>query len=117
MRVRFTRDYAAHIEGQYRVENFRAGQEFSGPYAAQLVAGGCPVEVLDAAPAPEPEPDDDPDTDGADVDGDGVPDGSARQILDWVGEDPQRAAAAVTAEQGRDKPRAGLLAALAKLSD
>jgi hypothetical protein len=57
-----------------------------------------------------------------DVDGDGVPDGSARQVTDWVnrGEDADevrdRAAMALAAERGKgDDARSTLIAALEKL--
>jgi N-methylhydantoinase B/oxoprolinase/acetone carboxylase alpha subunit len=46
---------------------------------------------------------------------DGVPDGSAAQVLEWTGADPDRAAAALAAEQAREKPRVGLVAELSKL--
>lgn len=95
MRVRFTRDYTAHIEGQYRVDLFRKGDEFEGTFAQRLVDGGCPVEVLD---------------------GDGVPDGSAAEVLDWVGDDADRAGAALVVETARDKPRSTLIASLEKLT-
>lgn len=112
MRVRFTRDYAAHIEGSYRVENFKAGQEFDGPFAQQLLDCGCPVEVREA---PE-QVVDDPDGPGVDLDGDGIPEGSAPQVLTWVGDDIERANRALEAEQVKDKPRAGLITALTKLT-
>lgn len=51
-----------------------------------------------------------------DLDGDGVPDGNAKEVLDWVGEDRDRAAAALVAEATRDKPRSTLVAALEKLA-
>lgn len=62
-----------------------------------------------AAPAPV-----DADED-VDLDGDGVPDGAAPGVLTWVGEDSQRAAAALDAERARDKPRSSLITALEKL--
>lgn len=111
MRVRFTSDYAAHIEGQYRVDQFVAGQEFDGPFAGQLLRAGCPVEVIEADPEPEPE------GPAVDTDGDGVPDGSIKQVLAWVGDDAARAAAALAAETAKgDAARAGLLTALGRLT-
>lgn len=62
------------------------------------------------------QPDDDPEGPGVDVDGDGVPEGNAAQILDWVGADTNRAGAALQAEHGRDKPRTTLIAALERLA-
>lgn len=61
------------------------------------------------------EPDPAPDGPVVDVAGDGVPDGSAKDVLAWVDGDPERATAAWDAEQARDKPRATLLADLTKL--
>lgn len=40
---------------------------------------------------------------------DPVPDGTAADVLAWVGEDPARARAAVAAEERRDRPRATLI--------
>lgn len=52
-----------------------------------------------------------------DLDGDGVPDGTANQILDWVGEDKERAAAALAAEEAKgDAARSTLVAKLTKLA-
>jgi len=51
-----------------------------------------------------------------DLDGDGVPDGTAAEVLEWVGDDPDRAAAALKAEGERDKPRTTLVSALEKLA-
>lgn len=44
---------------------------------------------------------------------DEVPDGPADKVLAWVGDDPERALAALLAEQARDKPRATLIDQLA----
>lgn len=107
MRVRFTENYTAHIEGQYRVDTFTAGQEFDGDFAQRLVDSGCPVEVLD----------EDPDGPGVDTDGDGVPEGSAKQVLEWVGDDKERAAMALDIEQAKgDNARSTLVASLTKLA-
>lgn len=51
-----------------------------------------------------------------DLDGDGVPDGTAAEVLAWVGDDPDKAGAALVAESARDKPRSTLIAALEKLA-
>ncbi|MEV0993426.1 hypothetical protein [Nonomuraea sp. NPDC050202] len=66
-------------------------------------------EVLTAPPAPavpslaNPEPDDVHDE---------VPDGTVDDVLGWVGDDPDRARAALEAEEARDKPRSTLVARL-----
>lgn len=41
-----------------------------------------------------------------------VPEGTANEVLDWVGDDPARAQQALAAEQARDKPRSTLIAKL-----
>lgn len=61
-------------------------------------------------------PADDPAEPVGDLDGDGVPDGNAKEVLDWVGEDRDRAGAALVAETARDKPRSTLVAALEKVA-
>ncbi len=69
--------------------------------------------------APPPSPDGgDSATDGAGGDSgeDPVPEGSAKQILDWVSADRDRAARALALERGRgDDARSTLVAALEKL--
>jgi hypothetical protein len=47
---------------------------------------------------------------------DAVPEGSADAVLAWAGTDPARAAAALAAERGREKPRSTLVTALEKLA-
>lgn len=47
---------------------------------------------------------------------DEVPDGTAEEVLAWVGDDAARAAAAIAAEEARDKPRKTLLGQLGKLT-
>lgn len=73
----------------------------SGEFANYLLATGAPVEELADGPA-------------VDLDGDGVPDGTIAQVLEWVGNDPARAARALEAEQA-GKNRATLTDALTKL--
>lgn len=52
-----------------------------------------------------------------DLDGDGVPDGTANQVLEWVGSDRERAAAALAAEHAKgDAARSSLVAKLEKLT-
>ena len=87
----------------YQVHDLAAGDVIpDGEFAAHLLATGSPVvEQADATP---------------DVDGDGVPDGSAKDVLGWVGNDPARAALALQAEGRRDAPRKTLTAELEKLA-
>jgi hypothetical protein len=98
--VRVTRSCRVYFN--YAVEALVEGQEVpAGEFADFLLAGDAPVVVLD---------------DGTpDVDGDGVPDGTAKDVTDWVGDDPDRAVLALAFEQARDKPRTTLVAALEKL--
>lgn len=57
-----------------------------------------------------------PEEPAVDLDGDGVPDGTAKQVTDWVGTDRDRAAQALAAERGKgDDARSTLVAALEKL--
>jgi hypothetical protein len=46
-----------------------------------------------------------------------VPAGSAAEVLEWVGEDRERAAAALAAEQARSSPRKTVLARLDELAE
>jgi hypothetical protein len=45
-----------------------------------------------------------------------VPDGTAADVLAWVGEDRGRARQALTVEQARPKPRTSLVAKLDKIA-
>ena len=62
-------------------------------------------------PAAVAEEDEAPPGDGA---GGEVPDGTADDVLGWVGDDPGRAAQALAVEEGRDHPRSTLVAKLRK---
>lgn len=84
----------------YQVWNLVAGEQVDGALADYLLATGSPVEPVGPA---------------VDVDGDGVPDGTAAQILEWVGTDPERAVAARDAEVKREPSRVTVIAALEKL--
>lgn len=71
-----------------------------------------PVEVGDDAVVEDGE-----EGPAEDVDGDGVPDGTANQVLAWVGEDKERAAAALAAEVAKgDDARSSLVAKLSRLA-
>jgi hypothetical protein len=87
----------------YQVWDLAKGEQVDGGLADYLLETGSPVEELGAGPP-------------ADTDGDGVPDGTITQVQEWVGEDRDRAALALAAEQARgDKARGTLVAALDKL--
>jgi hypothetical protein len=102
--VRVTRDTRVYYN--HSVESLVTGQEIpAGEFADYLLAGGAPVEAIEATDAPPV----------GDLDGDTVPDGAAAEVLTWVGDDPTRAATALTAEQQRERPRTTLITALEKL--
>lgn len=97
------------------------GDELEGDFADFLVAGGAPVEPAGAAEAPEPAAppaDDPPDNPPAGEEPGGELDisGTAADVLEWVGDDPQRAAEARAAESAKDKPRSTLLQKLDAIS-
>lgn len=71
---------------------------------------GHDYTVVDEAPEPaEPV--------GNPLEGDGVPAGTATKILDWVGDDKDRAAAALDAERAKGEgARSSLVAKLEKLA-
>lgn len=46
-----------------------------------------------------------------------VPEGTAKEILEWVGDDPERAERAIAIEKTEKKPRTTLLADLSKVVD
>lgn len=62
-----------------------------------------PEQKRDLAPAPES--------------GDGMPEGNIKEVLDWVGDDKSRAAAATAAEKRSDDPRPTLINKLKKVLD
>jgi hypothetical protein len=100
------------------------GEGFDGEFADFLITGGAPVEPAGADKSPEPaapqRPEDPPA--GPESDSDPEPDGepgdelditgTAADVLEWVGDDPQRAAEARAAESAKDKPRSTLLTKL-----
>jgi hypothetical protein len=51
----------------------------------------------------------------SEADAESVPDGTAEDVLAWVGDDSDRAVAALEAEEKRDKPRGTLIAKLEKV--
>jgi hypothetical protein len=69
---------------------------------------------IDLGPA-QPEPDPVAEGSAESGSGDQVPDGTIAEVLDWVGDDSDRAVAALEAEEARDQPRSTLVAALEKV--
>lgn len=105
----------------YGIVGFAKGEEVSGGFALHLLETGAEVEPADeaaeewlaAAKASEEEPVEEPDAPPAELD----IDGTAAAVLAWVGEDPERAAEALEAEQAKEKPRSTLVKQLEKLAD
>lgn len=108
------------------IQTWEPGEEAIGDLARHLLDNSPEgsVEVLEADAEPEKaeEPDagaEDNADDGAQAedDGDGPPvDGTIDQLMAWVGDDPDRAAVALTAEQAKDKPRSTVVKRLAALA-
>jgi hypothetical protein len=120
------------LKSQYRDLGVVAAPETVEP--AGGLAESAPAE---GAREPQPtgadlgDPEDDP-ADGSDeggddsaaddpapkdlADGSEVPAGGAKEILGWVGDDPDRARRALDAEQARDKPRSTLVSTLTKVA-
>lgn len=70
----------------------------------------------DPNPAPALKPERDSGVEGSPESGSGeVPDGNRDAVLAWVGDDPDRAVAALEAEELREQPRTTLVAALEKV--
>jgi hypothetical protein len=130
MRVRIVKPFAAYWN--YAIQEFKEGDEFDGDLARHLADNGPgkSVEVLEADPEPEVEPDEDPEDEVEDnEDDDPGPedpepadapfpaDGTSADILAWVGDDLERAAVALEAEQAKDKPRSTLVKQLEKLAE
>jgi hypothetical protein len=113
MRVSILKDTKAYWE--YAVREFKKGEELLGDLARHLLDNTPEgtVEVLERDPEPEvveapapvegEDPDEVPDADGPPVDG------TIDVLMTWVGEDPERAARALVAEQAKDKPRATVI--------
>lgn len=74
--------------------------------------GGTGLRGDELARADEPST---ADAEPDEADGDEVPDGTAKEVLAWVGSDPDRARRALQAEQQREDPRSGLTGALEKV--
>ena len=113
-RVRVTEPFSTYYEGV--PQSFAAGDVLEGPIADFLYVGGSAVEPIGEEDDPPAQADGTKEPRPAGGGGDIVPDGSAKDVLDWVGSDPDRARAAETAERAKDKPRSTLLADLGKIT-
>ncbi|MCK2242152.1 MULTISPECIES: hypothetical protein [unclassified Crossiella] len=73
-------------------------------------------ELLGEHSEPVPPAETDPAADGEEVDEDPVPEGTAEEVLAWVGEDTERARLALEHEQARERPRVTLSKELERLA-
>jgi hypothetical protein len=115
MRARVLENIAPYWN--YGIHPLKKNDEVTGELAVYLVSTHSPVEPVDdearalleapqegSAPAADAPPTE------LDIDG------TAADVLAWVGEDPDRAGEALEAEQAKDKPRSTLLRQLEKLA-
>lgn len=120
MRVRVTKPFTAYWN--YSVTEFPEGAELEGDQArhfADNAPEGC-IDVLEADPEPEPEAQEPESEQGekAVPEGDEPPvDGTIDDLMAWVDGNPQRAAAALEAEQAKDKPRSTVVKRLSAMAD
>lgn len=124
MRVRVVKEFEAYWN--YAITKFREGAELDGDLARHCVdnAPKGAVEVTEA----DPEPVDrdlngtgdgaqDPASSDGGAGGDEPPvDGTIDALMEWVGDDKERATRALEAEQGKDKPRSTVVKRLSSLA-
>jgi hypothetical protein len=123
MRVRVLEDIRAYWE--YAVRDFRKGEELLGDLARHIAANapGGTVELLESDPAPAPvqvpDPDPAPSAGPGGSPADDVPpvDGTIDDLMTWVGDDKDRAARALIAEQAKDKPRSTVVKRLGGVTE
>lgn len=118
MRVRMVK--AARAYWNYAVQEFKEGEEYLGDLARHLTDNTPEgtVEVLEA----DPEPVTEPETPAEPLEpvipvGDEPPvDGTIDDLMVWVDDDKGRAAAALSAEQAKDKPRSTVVKRLTAMA-
>lgn len=116
MRARVLEDIAPYWN--YGMHPLKEGDEVDGELAAYLVSTHSPVEPLDddaralLEPPAEEQDSGGPEEPPAELD----IDATAKEVLAWVGDDPERAAEALAAEQAKDSPRSTLVKQLEKLA-
>ncbi|MGI5408727.1 hypothetical protein ACQEV9_18275 [Streptomyces chartreusis] len=122
MRVVVREAFTAYINMQ--PEDFTPGQKIKGDTAVTLLRSGAAVDPDDDDAAdlaeqlhgdtdgqgPEPDPDPDPPQELS-------PDAPVKEVLAWVGDDPDRASEALELEQAKDQPRSTLVKQLEKIAD
>lgn len=77
-------------------------------------AKGSKGATKEAPPAPEPVAEEQPQVEEEQVEEE-VPEGTTAEILGWVGDDQDRAQAALDKEEEDDSPRKGLTSELSKI--
>ncbi|MGW4784226.1 hypothetical protein [Streptomyces sp. NPDC004230] len=117
MRAKVLENIAPYFN--YGVHPLKKDDEVTGELAAYLVSTHSPVEPLDddarallEASPQEPEqetPVEAPEE--LDING------TAADVLAWVGDDPERAETALEQEQAKDRPRSTLVKQLEKIAD
>lgn len=119
MRVRVLQETRAYWE--YAVREFKKDEELLGDLARHLLANTPEgtVEVVEADPEPEAKPvvPSPPPVDPG-PGGDEPPvDGTIDELMAWVDGGTDRAAAALAAEQAKDKPRSTVIKRLAAITE
>ena len=111
MRARVLEDIAPYWN--YGSHPLKQDDEVDGELCAYLVVTKSPVEPVDDEARALLEPvAEEPKEPPAELD----IDGTAADVLAWVGEDQERAREALTAEQAKEKPRSTLVKQLEKLA-
>jgi len=132
MRVRVTEDTRTYWS--YAIHEFHEGDELDGEIARHLLETAAPVELIDGVFEQAPPPGPAATTasgDGADsgsAGGEGGPDspvptgdqppvdGTIDTLMAWIGGNPDRALAALEAEEAKDKPRSTVVKRLSALA-
>lgn len=107
MRVRVTAACKVAYQGQ--ILDLAEGEVQHGELAEYLSSTGAPVQEVDDEPGG-------PDGAANPPDPNEVPDAGWETVLAWAGDDPDKAARALSTEQAKKTPRVKLVAALEKLT-
>ena len=119
MRVKVLSDGQAYYN--YGIVALAEGDEVKGGLALFLLETGADVEPSDddaRAWRPAGDEPEDLNEDPAEPEVEELADdATAAEVLEWVGDNPDRAAEALEAEQAKDKPRSTLVKQLQKLTE
>jgi hypothetical protein len=123
MRVRADQKFRTYVNGT--LLRASEGSVWEGAAARAMLATRCPVTVLEDDPAePEEDPEattEEPTATAEETDeseeAEGVPDGNVSDILEWVGDDKDRAREALDSERGKERPRASLVKQLTAIAE